>query len=94
MALMQGSGDEWSKRIGMAWDRRRDGTKWGILPTPVTLTDAAKESPIFERFPKTFDFADEFYWQLKESPASVTTLVTAPAGPAIANRPLPEAPNT
>ncbi len=27
MALMQGSGEEWSKRIGLAWDLKRDGTK-------------------------------------------------------------------
>jgi len=94
MALMQGSGEEWSKRIGMAWDLRRDGTKWGILPTPVTLTDAAKESPIFERFPEKFDLADEFYWRLKGDPAGVTTLVTAPAGPTIANKPLPGPPKT
>jgi type 1 glutamine amidotransferase len=93
MALMQGSGEELSKRIGLAWDLRRDGTKWGILPTPVTLTDAARESPIFERFPETFDLADEFYWHLKGDPAGVTTLVTAPAGPAIANKPLPDPPN-
>jgi len=59
MALMEGSGEELSKRIGMAWDTRNGATKWGILPTPVTLTDAAKESPIFERFPPKFDLAEE-----------------------------------
>ncbi len=58
----------------------------------MTLTDAAKESPIFERFPESFDLADEFYWRLKGDPAGVTTLVTAPAGPAIANKPLPGPP--
>jgi type 1 glutamine amidotransferase len=94
MALMQGSGEEWSKRIGMAWDLKRDGTKWGVLPTPVTLTDAALEHPIFEGFPKTFDLADEFYWELRGDPAGVTTLVTSPAGPAIAGKPLTGPPKT
>jgi hypothetical protein len=89
MALMQGSGEDLSKRIGLAWDRRRDGTKWGILPTPVALTDAAAKSPLFERFPAKFELADEFYWDLKGDPAGVTTLVSSPAGPAIANKPLP-----
>ena len=88
MAVMQGSGAELSKRIGMAWDLKRDGTRWGILPTPVTLTDAALKSPIFKRFPRKFHLADEFYWRLKGDPAGVTTLVTSPAGPAIANKPL------
>jgi type 1 glutamine amidotransferase len=92
MALMQGSGEELSKRIGLAWDLRKDGTKWGVLPTPVTLTEAAKQSPIFERFPPTFDLAEEIYWDLKGDPAGVTTLVTAPAGSAIANKPLPGPP--
>jgi len=92
MALMQGSGEELSKRIGLAWDRRQDGTKWGILPTPVALTDAAAKSPIFERFPAKFDLADEFYWDLKGDPAGVTALVSSPAGPAIANKALPGPP--
>ena len=89
MALMQGSGEELSKCIGMAWDHRQGATKWGVLPTPVTLTDAAQESPIFERFPAKFDLADECYWQLRGDPAGITPLVTSPAGPAIANKPLP-----
>jgi type 1 glutamine amidotransferase len=88
MALMQGSGEELSKRTGLAWDLKKDGTVWGVLPTPVTLTVAAMQSPIFERFPKKFDLADEFYWQLRGDPARVTTLVASPAGPAIANKPV------
>jgi type 1 glutamine amidotransferase len=88
MALMEGSGRELSKRIGMAWDPRNGATKWGVLPTPVTLTDAAKESPIFKGFPAKFDLAEEFYWQLRGDPAGITALVTSPAGPAIANKPL------
>jgi len=92
MALMQGSGEQWSKRIGLAWDHRNGATKWGVLPTPVTLTDAAKKTPIFERFPDKFDLADEFYWQLRGDPAGITPLVTSPAGEAIANKPLPGPP--
>lgn len=88
MALMQGSGEELSKRIGLAWNRKRDGTKWGVLPTPVTLAEAARESPILERFPEKFDLADEFYWELRGDPARITPLVTSPAGPAIANKSL------
>jgi len=92
MAVMQGSGAELSKRIGLAWDLKRDGTRWGILPTPVTLTDAALKSPIFKGFPKKFDLADELYWRLKGDPAGITPLMTAPAGPKIANKPLPGPP--
>ena len=92
MALMQGSGEAWSKRIGLAWDLKRDDTKWGVLPRPVTLTEAARQSPIFERFPEKFDLADEFYWELRGDPARVTPLVTAPAGPAIADKSLDRQP--
>jgi type 1 glutamine amidotransferase len=92
MALMQGSGEALSNCIGMAWDHRNGATKWGALPTPVTLTDAAKESPIFERFPAKFDLAEEFYWQLRGDPAGITPLVTSPAGEAIASKPLPGPP--
>jgi hypothetical protein len=92
MALMQGSGEAWSQRIGLAWDLQQDGTKWGVLPTPVTLTEAARTSPIFERFPDKFDLTDEFYWELRGDTAKITPLVTSPAGPAIANKPLPGPP--
>lgn len=88
MALMEGSGEELSKRIGMAWDSRNGSTKWGVLPAPVILTDAALKSPIFKGFDAKFDLADEFYWHLRGEPAGITTLVTSPAGPAIANKPL------
>jgi len=30
MALMQGSGEKLSKRIGLAWDLKKNGTKWGV----------------------------------------------------------------
>jgi len=94
MALMQGSGEELSKRIGLAWDHRQGATKWGALPTPVTLTDAARASPIFKGFPAKFDLAEEFYWHLRGDLAGITPLVTSPAGPAIANKPLPGPPRT
>lgn len=92
MALMQGSGEELSKCIGLAWDHRNGATKWGVLPTPVTLTDAGLKSPIFRGFPKKFELAEEFYWQLWGDSAGIAPLVTSPAGPAIANKPLPGPP--
>lgn len=82
MALSQGSGEELSKRIGLACDYVSGTTKWGVLPTPITLTDAALKSPIFERFPRKFDLADELYWNLRGDPDGITPLVTSPAGPA------------
>jgi type 1 glutamine amidotransferase len=85
MALQHGSGQEASKRIGLAWG---GGTKWGVLPTPVTVTDAGLKSPIFLGFPEEFDVADEFYWDLTGDPAGITTLMASPAGPAIANKSL------
>ena len=88
MSLSQGSGEELSKRIGLACDYVSGTTKWGVLPAPVTLTDAASKHPIFERFPPKFDLADELYWHLRGDPNGITTLVTSPAGPAIANKPV------
>lgn len=93
MALSQGTGEELSKRIGLACDYVNGITKWGVLPTPVTLTDAALASPLFEGFPKQFDLVDEFYWNLRGDPTRITPLLTSPAGPAIANKPLPGPPN-
>jgi len=72
----------------MAWAHRKSATKWGVLSTPATLTDAARKSPIFEGFGAKFDLAEEFYWNLRGDPAGITTLMTSPAGPAIANKPL------
>lgn len=74
------------------WKRGDQGTQWGVLPTPVTLTNAALESPIFKGFPKTFALSDEFYWQLRGDPTGITPLLTAPAGPSIASKPLPGPP--
>jgi len=92
LAVMQGSGEELSKRIGLAWDHRGGATKWGVLASPITLTEAGKKSPILERFPAQFKLNDEFYWNLRGDPASITVLATARAGPAIANKPLPAPP--
>lgn len=91
-AVFEGTGVELAKRIGLAWgygDRANNvrGTAWGVLPMPVTLTAAAAKSPIFERFPKKFDLMEEFYWHLTGDPTSITTLVTVPAGPKIADKP-------
>ncbi len=92
LAVMQGSGEQLARRIGLAWDHRNGATKWSVLPTPVTLTEAGRNSPIFRGFPGKFDLADEFYWNLRGDPSAVTVLATAPAGPAIANKPLPGPP--
>lgn len=85
-AVMEGSGEELSKHIGLAW-AQNGVTKWGVLPTPVSLTAAGSDSSILKGFPAKFDLVDEFYWNLRGEPASVTALVTSPAGPTIANRP-------
>lgn len=84
-ALARDIGSELSQRIGL---EQGGSWAWGVLPTPVTLTDAARKSPIFQGFPEKFDLSDEFYWNLRGDPAGVTPLVTAPAGPAIASKPL------
>ncbi len=93
LAVMQGSGKELAKRIGLAWDPRGGATKWGVLASPITLTEAGRKSPIFERFPRQFRLNDEFYWNLRGDPRGVTVLATAKAGPAIANKPLPAPPD-
>lgn len=92
LSVMHGSGEQLAKRIGLAWDHRQGATKWGVLPTPLTLTDAGRKSPIFKGFPAKFDLADEFYWNLRGDPSEITVLATSPAGPAIANKPLPGPP--
>ena len=88
-SVFEGTGVELAKRIGLAWGRQNPGastTAWGVLPSPVSLTTAASDHPIFERFPAKIDFMEEFYWQLVGDPASITVLVTTPAGPKIENK--------
>ena len=87
LALLQASGEELAKRIGLAFGTGSapDGpTKYGVLPSPVSLTPAAADSPIFERFPSDLELVDELYWNLTGDPKEVTTLVTSPAGPEFA----------
>lgn len=87
LALLQASGEELAKRIGLAFGTRRAAngpTKYGVLPTPVSLSAAAADSPIFERFPPELELVDELYWNLTGDPEQVTTLVTSPAGPEFA----------
>ncbi len=85
LAILEGSGDELAKRIGLAYATTQSSpngpTRWGPMPTPITLTDAGSESALFEGFPKDFDFMEELYWNLHGDPESVTTLVTSQAGP-------------
>ncbi|MBL7133095.1 MAG: ThuA domain-containing protein [Phycisphaerae bacterium] len=88
LSVMQGSGQELAKRIGLAWDHRKGATKWGMLPTPATITEAGKKSPILKGFGAKFDLADELYWNLRGDPKGINVLMTSPAGPAIANKPL------
>lgn len=87
LALLQASGEELAKRIGLAFGTRgaaNGPTKYGVLPTPVSLTAAALDSPIFERFPPELELVDELYWNLTGDPETVTALVTSPAGPEFA----------
>lgn len=84
LALLQGSGEALAERIGLAFgtgSAPNGPTKFGVLPTPVGLTTAARDNPIFEGFPAEIDLVDELYWNLTGDPKTITTLVTSPAGP-------------
>ncbi len=82
-ALSEGSGVELAKRVGLSMGA---GSKWGVLYSPVSLSAAAANSPIFERFPAKFELPEESYWGLTGDVTAITPLVTSPAGPAIENR--------
>ncbi|MEE8397806.1 MAG: ThuA domain-containing protein [Desulfobacterales bacterium] len=87
LALLQASGEELAKRIGLAFgtgSAPNGPTKFGVLPSPVALTAAAADNPIFEGFPPDLELVDELYWNLTGDPEKVTTLVTSPAGPEFA----------
>ena len=83
LAILEGSGFELAKRIGLAYGTTRQGngpTLWGPL-APVSLTDAGRKSSFFEGFSDTFDIVDEHYWNLAGDASEVTTYLTAPGGP-------------
>lgn len=83
LAILEGSGLELAKRIGLAYATTQQGngpTLWGAL-APVSLTDAGKQSSLFRGFPDTFSMADEHYWNLAGNASEVTTYLTAPGGP-------------
>jgi hypothetical protein len=91
MALQENSGIELAKRIGLAWQQPPKGsggqvTAWGPLPPSASLTPEGLNHTIFERFPPRVTFHEETYWHLTGDPADVTTLMTTPAGPTIANK--------
>ncbi len=83
LALLEGAGQELAQRIGLSYGVRDTGhgrTKWGVLPTPVHLTEAGTESPILEGFPADIDLVDELYWNLNGDPQRVITMMTSQAG--------------
>ena len=83
LAILEGSGFELAKRIGLAYGTTQQGngpTLWGPL-APVSLTEAGKESPLLEGFPDDFDMVDEHYWNLVGDAEEVTIFLTAPGGP-------------
>lgn len=84
LAILEGSGQELAKRIGLAYGTRDTGhgtTKWGPLPIPLTVTGKGAASPILAGFDQVFDLMDEHYWNLTGNPAKVDVLITAPGGP-------------
>ncbi len=84
LGLLQGTGEALAKRVGLAYGLQNapnGPSKFGAMPTPVRLTDAAKGSPIMSGFPQEIHLIDELYWNLTGDPDSITTLVTSPAGP-------------
>ena len=86
LAILQGAGSELAARIGLAYasgDSPNGPTRWGPLPTPVHLTKAGLSSEILEGFGPTVDLVDEHYWNLHGDADGVTTLMTAPGGPAL-----------
>jgi len=84
LALLQGSGEALAERIGLAFggpNAPHGVTKWGAMPTPVSLTSPGMESPILAGFPPAMDLVDELYWNLTGDPEGITALVTSPGGP-------------
>ncbi len=84
LALLQFPAEPLEECIGLSYGTQNSPngpSGWGVLPTPVTLTKAAANSPLFEGLPKELDLVDEHYWNLSGDPNTVTAMVTAPAGP-------------
>lgn len=83
-STIQRPGEALAKCIGLAWgiDSSENGRSgWGLLPSPVSLTEAGESHPIFERFPESFELVDEFYWNLTGKASRITPMITSPAGP-------------
>jgi len=83
LAILQGTGEELAKRIGLAFgmqDAPNGHTRWGALPGSVELTPARKDSTILRGLPETMDFADELYWNLRGDSEAITILGTSPGG--------------
>ncbi len=70
-------------RIGLSCG---PGTKWGVMPSTLSLAAAAQDSPILKGFPAKFDLPEELYWGLSGDPTGITTLLTAPACPTMENQ--------
>ncbi len=81
LAVMEGTGAELAKRIGLAWGRGiqgEKGTSSGSIVT-TTLTPEGKNSGILKGFPPKFDLHDELYWPLTGERSEITVLGTAEA---------------
>lgn len=78
-AIQRPTGTAWASRIGMAWNDA--ASKWGHLPSGVTVPKNLVH-PIFQGFPDTVAFVDEFYWNLTQgNAADFQVLATSPGGP-------------
>jgi hypothetical protein len=86
LGLLEASdaGDGLAKRIGLSYgigNSANGSSKWGVLPTPLQLSEAGTKSPILEGFPRDVDLVDELYWNLNGDAKDVTTIMTSQAGP-------------
>ena len=79
LAVMEGTGVDLAKRIGLAWaqgiEGRADTISGGVVT--MNLTDAGKKSDIFKGFPAHFDLHDELYWPLVGDRSEISILLTA-----------------
>lgn len=79
LALMEGTGVELAKRIGLAYKMNNDGEPNTLSGAVVTMnvTEEGKESDIFKGFPAHFDLHDELYWPLLGDESEIGILLTA-----------------